>query len=112
MVIHATASSTADPTMNENFSGLFESIFGIFDDLAEIGSEWGEPWGWLLPTFVAIAVALAFVGGTRYIFQKAQERIRPVFFFALLVVGLLAFGAIWTSNEQQAVSSEVPDAGG
>lgn len=108
MAMQRAGVATSDRTMDENISRLFEGLKGIFADLVGIGAQWGEPWGIVFPVFVVLAVALAFVGGFRYMFQKAQQNIKPFFFAGLAVVGLLIFQAIQESNELQGGVADSP----
>ena len=99
MFVLAAAIFGAEQDMTENVDGLFDSIFGIFENLIEIGEGWGEPWGWLFPTLVALGVVLAFAAGIQSVFSTSASKIRPIFVFALAVVGLLAFAAMREAEE-------------
>lgn len=88
------AAVSEEQTLNDSFNRLFQAIFDIFEDISLLGDEWGEPWGTLLPVFVALGTALAVVGGVRYVFWHMQEKIKPFFFVALLIVGAVSYVAI------------------
>jgi uncharacterized membrane protein YbhN (UPF0104 family) len=93
--------AAADPgrqSVEDSIRSIFDSIFSIVEYFSELGGEWGEPWGTLLPVFVAIGIAFGFVGGVRYLFWHMQEKIRPVFFVVLALVGLVAFAAIRSAD--------------
>ncbi|MEL6983691.1 MAG: hypothetical protein AAFO29_14805 [Actinomycetota bacterium] len=102
MRLFATAT---DGTTSENIDRIFDGIFGIFDNLAEVGAGWGGPWEWLFPTFVALFVVLAFFAGFQSVFSLSSDKIKPFFVFALAVIAILAFVAIRGDADQNATSN-------
>ncbi len=104
MRFFATAS---DGSMSDNIDAFFRAIFGIFESLAEIGEGWGEPWGWLFPTFVALFVVLAFFAGFQSVFGLSSDKVKPFFVFALAIIALLAFVAIRGDEDQNATSNSL-----
>ncbi len=102
MRFFATAS---DGSMSDNIDGFFQAIFGIFENLAEIGEGWGDPWGWLFPTFVALFVVFAFFAGFQSVFSLSSDKVKPFFVFALAIIALLAFVALRGDENQNATSN-------
>lgn len=102
MRFFATAS---DGSMSDNIDSIFQSIFGLFENLAEIGEGWGDPWGWLFPTFVALFVVFAFFAGFQSVFSLSSDKVKPFFVFALAIIALLAFVAIRGDDAQNATSN-------
>jgi hypothetical protein len=91
-------------TIEDNLRDLFESIIGLFENLADVSADWPEPWNWVFPAFLALILALAFVAGIRYVFEKMQEWVRPWLFVAVLVIGLATVAAVVARS--QSTSSE------
>jgi hypothetical protein len=81
-------------TMVENLSDLFDSIIGLFENLAQVSADWGEPWNWVFPAFIALVLALAFVAGFRYVFEKMQDVMRPWLLVAVVVISVAAVAAM------------------
>ncbi len=102
MRFFATAS---DGSMSDNIDGFFQAIFGIFENLAEIGEGWGDPWGWLFPTVVALFVVFAFFAGFQSVFSLSSDKVKPFFVFALAIIALLAFVALRGDENQNATSN-------
>lgn len=105
MRLLATAATIGSNSTSENIDNFFQAIFGLFENLAEIGEGWGEPWGWLFPTFVALFVVLAFFAGFQSVFGLSEAKIKPFFVFALAIIALLAFVAIRGDTDQNATSN-------
>jgi len=103
MRLFATASEP--DSMRDNLNDMLHAIFGLFEDLAEMGETWGEPWSWLFPTLVALFVVLAFFAGFRFVFDISAKPTQKLFLAALAIVALLAFMAIRGDENQNATSN-------
>lgn len=101
MLLLGGSAGEAGP-MEDNLNNLLQAVFALFRNLSDIGDTWGDPWGWLFPTLVALGTALAFVAGIRYVFEASQGQIRGWFMLAVVVVAFLAFAAIFQNGRDDA----------
>ncbi len=91
--------------MSDNISDIFQAIFGLFENLADIGAGWGEPWNWLFPVLVGLFIVLASFAGFRFVFDISAGPTQKLFLFALAIVALLAFVALRGDEGQNATSN-------